>query len=70
MNTKKTLIEAAFLGLILFIAVVILGRGFGPYWDSWFYYDQASRWGAWFASWWVGAEARSLLSEPQWYFPY
>ncbi len=66
---KKTLVEAAFLGLILFIAVVILGRGFGPYWDSWFYYDQAARWGAWFASWWGGAEARSLLSEPEWYFP-
>lgn len=66
---KRTLLESGLLAALVFGMLAVLGRGFGPYWDSWFYYDQAARWGDWFASWWGGASAPSLLAQPQWYFP-
>ena len=69
MHVKKDILEAAVVGLCLFAVIVVLGRGFGPYWDSWFYYDQAARWGEWFASWWSGRSVPSLISQPTWYFP-
>ena len=64
----QTFLEAFLLGLVVLLFLIHFGRGFGPYWDTWFYYDHAVRWSDWFASWWGDTPARPL-TEWRYYFP-
>ena len=68
MSSKSVLIESIVVGVVLLATIVPLGRGFGPYWDTWFYYDHAVRWSAWFSSWTGGGSAEPL-SNWRHYFP-
>ena len=64
----RTVVEGTLLGVILLLLLLLLGRGFGHYWDTWFYYSHATRWSDWFSSWWTG-EASVPLADLRHYFP-
>lgn len=64
---RKPLAEAAVLGLLVLLLQAVAGRGFGPHWDSWYYYDITERYSQWISSWWDGGDVPPL-SDVRWYF--
>ncbi|NUN96475.1 MAG: glycosyltransferase family 39 protein [Candidatus Omnitrophica bacterium] len=61
-------LEATLLGAIILWGLILLSPGFGPYWDSWLFYNRAVPWSRWLESWWTAESAPSLF-EPRAYFP-
>lgn len=54
--------DTLILGGGIFWLLITIGTGFGPYWDSWLFYNRAMPWSYWLASWWNGQPAPSLLN--------
>lgn len=66
--TRQSLAEAFLLGCTAVFLLSLLGRGFGPYWDSWYYKDHAEPFSRWISSWWDGGVV-PRLTEWRFYYP-
>lgn len=60
--------DTLLLGGAIFSLLITFGTGFGPYWDSWLFYNRAMPWSFWLSSWWNGQPGPSLLNW-QLFFP-
>jgi 4-amino-4-deoxy-L-arabinose transferase-like glycosyltransferase len=52
---------------VLFL-LITLGRGFGPYWDSWNYYYPSEKFSQWLSAWWDGGKVPPM-TDWRYYFP-
>ncbi len=61
-------IEVILLGFSILLILVRYGPGFGPYWDSWLFYNRAKPFSDWLASWWRWDKVPPLYEVDK-YFP-
>ncbi|MCG3199247.1 MAG: hypothetical protein GHCLOJNM_03757 [bacterium] len=61
-------LQAAFVFVVALALLVCLGRGFGPYWDSWNFFFPTEKFSLWISSWWDGNPAPPI-TEWRHYFP-
>jgi hypothetical protein len=67
-RSRASLLEAALVSAAALGLLIVLGRGFGPYWDSWVYFAPAEKFSRWISSWWDGGQVPPM-TEWRYYWP-